>query len=346
MVAGITLLIVSIVCIIIGVTVKQNGGTDVLCPKCKSRVHIPEDGSYICPNCNHKFVYGKNDKIKVICPSCKNDLFIDGAGIHTCPKCNNDFSYLEHTGVPVKCPNCLKIVFVNGTGKIRCQKCNAEFNYGQQNNNTNNLKQVNNDYKKYYDVLGCSYNASDDEINQKYKEMSMKFHPDKLVSKDLPEELIQFSTNKFIEIQDAYEKIKVQKADSYKITDAKTEYLVKWGLIKEGVKIKYSKILYYKGNPLIDAKGNYFNKPFYLWIDNNIIFLLDANFNNSIGLFKIDIKDISSYFLSSSEKKVTFINLYYNKKLYTFGMDYTVYDTMLEHYPAKDLAYIKQQKIG
>ncbi|MBW9147296.1 DnaJ domain-containing protein [Clostridium sp. CM027] len=213
---GITILVLCVIVLVIcSIYIIENGGKisgkDVICPTCKSTVHIPGDGEY------------------------------------NCPKCNNDFSYGQHSGISVICPHCRKSVFVPSEGRYTCPKCFIGFTYGEQKSDTIHTESIQNtDYNKYYDVLGCSYNASEDEISKKYKEMSMKFHPDKIMSKDLPEELVQLSTQKFIEIQEAYEKIKASKIDLSKISDAKTEYLKKWGLIKEDVKTNYSMVLYYK----------------------------------------------------------------------------------------------------
>lgn len=157
---------------------RQVSGKDVICPTCKSTVHVPCVGEYTCHICNNDFSYGQHNRLRVFCPSCGKGIFVDGVGTHTCPKCYNTFTY------------------------------------GEQKSNTNVSNLIDNaDYKKYYDVLGCSYNVTEDEVSKKYKEMSMKFHPDKIMSKDLPEELVQLSTQKFIEIQEAYEKIKARKSD-------------------------------------------------------------------------------------------------------------------------------------
>jgi DnaJ like chaperone protein len=60
----------------------------------------------------------------------------------------------------------------------------------------------------YYTVLGCNKNDSDETIKTRHRELVHKFHPDKLSSKGLPEELIEFSNQKFKTIQTAYEAVK------------------------------------------------------------------------------------------------------------------------------------------
>ena len=59
-----------------------------------------------------------------------------------------------------------------------------------------------------YSVLGCSASDSDDVIKAKYKKLIKEFHPDVIASKGLPEEFMKFATEKFDQIQKAYETIK------------------------------------------------------------------------------------------------------------------------------------------
>ncbi len=64
---------------------------------------------------------------------------------------------------------------------------------------------------KYYAVLGCTRTDTDETIKRKYRKLASEFHPDKIVSKGLPEEFITFAKTKFQEIQEAYEKIKKER---------------------------------------------------------------------------------------------------------------------------------------
>lgn len=59
-----------------------------------------------------------------------------------------------------------------------------------------------------YSVLGCSASDSDDAIKAKYKKLIKEYHPDVIASKGLPEEFMKFATEKFDQIQKAYETIK------------------------------------------------------------------------------------------------------------------------------------------
>ena len=60
---------------------------------------------------------------------------------------------------------------------------------------------------KYYKILGCQPDSSNEEIKSSYKKLVKDFHPDTIVSKGLPEEFMDFATKRFREIQEAYEKI-------------------------------------------------------------------------------------------------------------------------------------------
>ncbi|UCF94088.1 MAG: co-chaperone DjlA [Desulfobacterales bacterium] len=66
-------------------------------------------------------------------------------------------------------------------------------------------------FDKYYAVLGCNPNDSDEQIKRQYRRMVQDFHPDKIASKGLPEEFNQFAHEKFREIQEAYEMIKKER---------------------------------------------------------------------------------------------------------------------------------------
>ena len=68
-----------------------------------------------------------------------------------------------------------------------------------------------NDTDKYYKILGCTPESSNQEIKSSYKKLVKDFHPDTIISKGLPEEFINFATKRFQEIQAAYEKIKKER---------------------------------------------------------------------------------------------------------------------------------------
>jgi DnaJ like chaperone protein len=65
--------------------------------------------------------------------------------------------------------------------------------------------------KDAYAVLNVSNKASDAEIKRAYRRLLSQHHPDKLVSKGLPEEMMKIATDRTHEIRTAYEKIKEER---------------------------------------------------------------------------------------------------------------------------------------
>lgn len=64
---------------------------------------------------------------------------------------------------------------------------------------------------KYYAVLNCDDTASNEEIKKQYRKLVSEFHPDKIEAKGLPQEFIKFASDKFREIQEAYDHIKAER---------------------------------------------------------------------------------------------------------------------------------------
>ncbi len=58
-----------------------------------------------------------------------------------------------------------------------------------------------------YKIIGVSESASNAEIKKAYRRLMSQNHPDKLIHKGLPEEMIEIATNKTQEIQKAYDLI-------------------------------------------------------------------------------------------------------------------------------------------
>lgn len=60
-----------------------------------------------------------------------------------------------------------------------------------------------------FKILEITDSASDDEVKKAYRQMALKYHPDKVI--DLGEEHQNAAKEKFQKVQDAYERIKKQR---------------------------------------------------------------------------------------------------------------------------------------
>ena len=67
------------------------------------------------------------------------------------------------------------------------------------------------DIDKYYKMLNCTPESSNEEIKSNYKKLVKDFHPDTIIAKGLPEEFIDFASNRFREIHESYEKIRQER---------------------------------------------------------------------------------------------------------------------------------------
>ena len=84
--------------------------------------------------------------------------------------------------------------------------------FGISDEQYNNLKAAYfDDLDKYYGVLNCNPESSNEEIKSNYKKLVKDFHPDTIVSKGLPEEFTNFATTRFRKIQEAYEKVRKER---------------------------------------------------------------------------------------------------------------------------------------
>jgi DnaJ like chaperone protein len=62
-----------------------------------------------------------------------------------------------------------------------------------------------------YSILDIKSSASDAEVKKAYRKLMSKNHPDKLVSKGLPEEMIKIANQKTQEIKEAYDQIRLAR---------------------------------------------------------------------------------------------------------------------------------------
>jgi DnaJ like chaperone protein len=64
-----------------------------------------------------------------------------------------------------------------------------------------------------YAILGVEREATDAEVKRAYRRLLSRHHPDKLVSKGLPEEMMKLAAEKTHEIRQAYETITRARGD-------------------------------------------------------------------------------------------------------------------------------------
>lgn len=65
-------------------------------------------------------------------------------------------------------------------------------------------RQFGHDLSHYYAVLGLENGADLAEVKKAYRRLAAEYHPDKVVSKGLPEDFTRFAEQKFKEINEAY----------------------------------------------------------------------------------------------------------------------------------------------
>lgn len=64
---------------------------------------------------------------------------------------------------------------------------------------------------KYYAVLGCNHDDPMEKIKKQYRKLVFEYHPDKIAAKGLPDEFTKLASDKFREIQEAYDAIKKER---------------------------------------------------------------------------------------------------------------------------------------
>jgi len=60
----------------------------------------------------------------------------------------------------------------------------------------------------HYELLGCTAETPDNEIKRAYRKKCIEYHPDKIISKGLPESFVKFADEQMKMITHAYDQIK------------------------------------------------------------------------------------------------------------------------------------------
>jgi DnaJ like chaperone protein len=82
----------------------------------------------------------------------------------------------------------------------------AEFHHHASANGTSKMKK-----DDAYSLLGLTETASDQDVKRAYRKLMNEHHPDKLVAKGLPEEMMTLAKAKTQDIQQAYERVKTAR---------------------------------------------------------------------------------------------------------------------------------------
>ncbi|WP_299490791.1 co-chaperone DjlA [uncultured Shewanella sp.] len=83
----------------------------------------------------------------------------------------------------------------------------AEFKFHQSGGSTNKTT-----IEDAYSILGVSKDTSNQDIKRAYRKLMNEHHPDKLVAKGLPPEMMELAKKKAQDIQTAYDKVKSERA--------------------------------------------------------------------------------------------------------------------------------------
>jgi len=59
-----------------------------------------------------------------------------------------------------------------------------------------------------YSVLGLTKDASDEELKSTYRRLVQEYHPDRIVAQGMPDEFVEYATQRFQEIQTAWDQIR------------------------------------------------------------------------------------------------------------------------------------------
>jgi DnaJ like chaperone protein len=86
-----------------------------------------------------------------------------------------------------------------------------EFSYVPPGSRTTPTPPPRDKLRDAYGLLDLAPEASDEEVKRAYRRLMNQHHPDKLVAKGLPEEMVKLATEKTQEIKTAYETVKAAR---------------------------------------------------------------------------------------------------------------------------------------
>lgn len=96
--------------------------------------------------------------------------------------------------------------------RMRGFNVHSKYSYsGSEQNHQNQWTPPQQQKSNAYQVLGVTQTANKKEIRRAYKKLMSSHHPDKLIAKGLPPEMIEIAKNKTQDIQAAWESIKTSR---------------------------------------------------------------------------------------------------------------------------------------
>jgi len=95
-----------------------------------------------------------------------------------------------------------------GISRFEYERIKLQFQAQQRFYGRHQQQQASNRLDDAYGVLGMEKTATDAEVKKSYRRLMSQHHPDKLVAKGLPEEMMVIAKEKTQEIRKAYETIK------------------------------------------------------------------------------------------------------------------------------------------
>jgi len=104
----------------------------------------------------------------------------------------------------------LHICDVIGFSRSELEFLLSSFNSGFHRNQGRATPKAS-DINDAYRILGVPSSATEAEIKKAYRRLTSQHHPDKLVSKGLPEEMIRIATERTHEIRQAYELVREKR---------------------------------------------------------------------------------------------------------------------------------------
>ncbi len=98
-----------------------------------------------------------------------------------------------------------------GISRFEFESIKLQIQAQQRFNSKTQNRQSENSLEDAYAVLGISASATDSEVKKAYRKLMSQHHPDKLVAKGLPEEMMILAKEKTQKIRKAYESIKEKR---------------------------------------------------------------------------------------------------------------------------------------